>query len=158
MSASASTLTLSPSTSGSVTLQVTSPTSAVDGFYTVTAKASRSTTPASEDLQSATYVVASGLNVAVMTDQPSYPRRALVTLTANISFINAPVKGAKVTLTITKPNGKVLKKTITTGKDGRALFRFRLQNQDPVGSYNVAATASLKNVSPGQATTNFVVY
>jgi hypothetical protein len=158
MSASASTVTIGPSNSGSATLQVTSPASAHDGFYTVTTKAVRSTAPASEDLVSATYVVASDLNVAVTTDQPSYPRREWVTLTAGVSFAGSPVKGAKVTFTITKPDGKVLKKTVPTGQDGSTSFKFRLQNQDPTGNYNVTAAASLKNVNPGEAATSFVVY
>lgn len=154
----ASVLNIGPGNSMSTTLQVTSPTSAADGFYTVTTKAIRSTAPASEDSISATYVVASGLNVAVTTDQPSYPQREWVTLTVNVGFASSPVKGAKVTFTITKPNGKVLKKTLTTGQDGRTSFRFRLQAQDPTGNYTVTTAASLKNVIPGEATTSFTVY
>lgn len=158
MNASTPTVTIGPNNSGSITLHVTSPASATDGFYTVTAKSIRSIAPASEDMESATYVVASGLNVAATIEQPRYPIRAWVTLAANVGFAGSPVKGAKVTFTITKPNSKVIKKTVTTEQDGRTSFKFRLQNQDPAGHYHVTATASLKNVSPGEATTSFVVY
>jgi hypothetical protein len=154
---SSSTLTINPGSSASTMLTVTSPPSAADGFYTIGVEALHSAEAVPEGLTVAAYVVASGLNVAVAPAQPNYPQRARVSVTANVSFAGSFIKGAKVTFTITKPNGARLQKTVTTKVDGSASFTFRLRKTDPSGTYYVIAKATWQNMSPGEATMSFIV-
>ncbi len=152
----ASTLTLSPGASASTTLTVTSPASAPGGSYTVGVTATNSNNTAYSAATSATYVVVSSLNVSVSTDKPSYSPNQSVINTANVSASGSPLASASVTFTITKSNGAVLTKTVTTGTDGSAVFKFKLKPNDPTGTYQVRVDAA-KNPLSGSAATSFAV-
>jgi uncharacterized protein YfaS (alpha-2-macroglobulin family) len=104
----------------------------------------------------ATVVLVSGLSVTVATDQASYTRGQTVTLTADVSANGSPAVNASVTFTITKPNGTVVKQTATTGASGTAVSKLRLKQNDPVGTYQVRADATLNGLA-GSATTSFMV-
>lgn len=134
-------LTLGPGASASTTLRVTSPLSASEGAYTVGIKTSSGAVPGQETLASVTYVVAPPLTageMSVSTDKTSYIAREWVKITIRVHKGGAPVHRAKVSSTITKPDGHALKKTIATNKEGEAIFRFQLSNRDPIGTYHVA--------------------
>jgi hypothetical protein len=137
-------------------LQVTSPTTAAGGFYTIGMTATDSASPTYAASTSATVVLVTGLSVTVATDQPSYSRGKSVTLTAGVSANSAPVANASVTFTITKANGIVVKQTATTGASGTAVSQLRLKKTDPVGTYQVRVDATLNGIS-GSATTSFTV-
>jgi len=55
---------------------------------------------------------------------------------------------------MTKSNGAVVGKTVTTGANGTAVFSYRFnKKQDPVGTYQVTAATNLNGVSGNGATT-----
>jgi hypothetical protein len=151
-----STLTLSPGASVSTTLQVTSPATAADGFYTSSVTATNSANPTSTATTSATVALVSGLNVTVTPDKTSYTRGQTVTITTGVNANGSPVANASVTVTITKANGTVVKQTATTGISGSAVSKLRLKQTDLVGTYQVRADASLNGIT-GSATGSFTV-
>jgi len=97
----------------------------------------------------------SGLDFSVVSDQASYTSSQTATLTANVSAAGTPVSGAKVSFTITKPNGSKVTGSATADANGSAKYRYRFNKQkDPVGIYQVAAGASLNGVV-GSGVTSF---
>jgi hypothetical protein len=149
-----STITLSPGTSANTALTVTSPLSTADAYYNVGVMAVNSS--ASSYLTSCSVVcsVISGLDFSVTADQVSYTASQAATLTANVSAAGTPASGVKVSFTITKPNGTKVTGSATTDTSGSAKYKYRFNKQkDPVGSYQVAAGASLNGVVGSGVTT-----
>jgi hypothetical protein len=149
-------LPLSPGAKGSAGLQVTSPGGTPDGFYQLTQAASNTAAPTYQGATQSTYVVASSLSVSVSSGQATYSRNQSAALTATVRGGTAPVSGASVAFTVTKPNGSVVTGTATTNTSGQAVYKLRLQKRDPVGTYTVGARATLGNVA-GAASTSFQV-
>ena len=150
-------LTLSPGASGSAGLQVTSPGGTPDGFYQVTQAATNTADPTYSGSAQSTYVIASSLSVSVSSGQGTYSRNQTATLTATVNGGTAPVSGASVAFTVTGPGGVVAATgTATTNSSGQAVYKFRLQKRDPVGTYAVSAKATLGSVT-GTASASFQV-
>jgi hypothetical protein len=148
---------LSPGASTTTTLQITSPASATDGFYTVGVSASNSSDAAYSVSSSTTCVIATSLGVAVSSDRSSYTRTQTAIARAIVTSGGSPVSGASVTFTMTKSNGSVVTGIATTGTDGSAVFSYRFnKKRDPAGTYTVSANANLNGVS-GSNTTSFGV-
>ena len=154
-----STLALGPGATGSTTLQVTSSTSASGGSYSigVTARNSANASYAASGSVSYLVAVAAPLTVTVSTDKLSYTRGQSVYIIAVVKDNGSPVNRARVTFRVTKPNGTVITKTITTRTSGAAVYRLRLASQDPLGVYQVRADASLNNARFGGGVTSFTV-
>ena len=154
-----STLALGPGAKGSTTLQVTSSASASGGSYQigVTARNSANASYAASGSVSYLIAVAAPLTVTVSTNKLSYTRGQSVYITAVVKDNGSPVNRAMATFRVTKPNGTVITKTITTRTSGAAVYRLRLASQDPLGVYQVRADASLNNARFGTATTSFTV-
>jgi hypothetical protein len=150
-------LNIAPGASASTTLQVASPSSAADGFYSVSVSASNSTNTTYTASTSATQVVAKSLSAGVSTDKSVYSRGQSVSVTTTVSFNGTPVAGAAVTVAITRSSGTVITLTATTGTGGTATVSLRLRKQDPVGTYQVRASASVNSSVSGSATTSFTV-
>lgn len=118
-----SALTLSPGVSASTTLQVTSPSTATSGSYTVSSSATNTGAPSYTASASATCTIASStsvssLSVTVSTAQASYKRKQSVSITAGVTSGGSPVANATVVFTVTKPNGTVATGTATTSSTG----------------------------------------
>jgi hypothetical protein len=166
-------LAIQPGATVSTNLTVTSPASAADGVYSInitTANAAAASSALVGDgldavtaslattvSTTATYIISSALDMTVTTDQPSYPRRAWISITANVLSAGQPVAKANVTFTITKPNGKILQTTRATGTSGDVLYRFSLPVNDPLGVYQVSVKAAKGNLKFGPATTSFTM-
>ena len=150
-------LNISPGASVTATLQVTSPTQATDGFYNVGVNAANSSNSNYAASTTATCVVVSTLGVTVSTDQSSYTRTQTANITASVSGAGSAVSGATVMFTVTKANGSMVMGTAATGANGSAVYSYRFnKKRDPVGAYQVTATANLGGVS-GSGTTGFAV-
>ena len=152
-----SSVALSPGGTTSTPLNVTSPSSAANGFYEVAMNASDGAVSTHTGSASATYVVMSALSVSVSTNQVSYNRPSNVTITTTVSANGAPVAGAAVTVSVTRANGSVATSTATTDASGRAVTKVSLKPKDPVGTYQVVSNASMNGGASGQATTSFSV-
>jgi hypothetical protein len=149
-------LVISPAASASTTLQVISAVSAVEGFYSVEATATNSADPTYAASAWATYVIVAGFEITVSTDQPTYTTNQSVFITAIVTANGSAVAGAAVTFTITEPTAVITTGMATTGSDGKAVYKFRLKKNDPLGIYQVRANASLTGVS-GTAEGSFTV-
>ena len=152
-----STITLSSGAKGSTTLRVTSPSSAANGYYTIGVNAANSTLGSYVNSCTVTCSIMSGLSVAVVTNQESYATNQSASITASVTSAGAPVSGATVAFTITKPNGTKATGSATTGATGSAVFKYRFNKQkDPKGTYQVAAGANF-NGALGSGVTSFTL-
>ena len=134
-------LSLGPGTSGSATLQVTSPAGTANGFYTVGSSATNSSATSDTASASATYVVATP-SITVTTNQTSYSRGQTVNITVTLASGSSALSGTGVTVNITKTNGSVVTLAGTTGSNGTATVTYRLKKTDPVGTYKVTASSA----------------
>jgi hypothetical protein len=153
----ASPLNVPPGGSASTTLQVTSPTTAADGFYTISARATNNGATQYSASALVSEAILSSLAVDVTTDKTMYSRNQWVHVTANVSADGAPVANASVNFTITKANGGTVTGSATTGANGVATFKYRLKRQDPTGPYQANGNANLSNTFSGQDTASFTV-
>ncbi len=157
---SSSSLTLAPGTSTPVTLAVSSPSTATDGTYTVTASATNASATTfatsasgSETIYSAPAPsTASSVNVSISTDGTIYFPGQTIAISVAVMKGTTPVAGASVTGTITKSNGSVVSLSSTTGSNGVAKLSYKLKKQDPAGTWN--AVGASNNAS---ASTTFTV-
>ncbi len=142
-----SSVTLSAGQSANTTLRVTSPTSTANGYYNIGVDAVNSGASSYAGLSSVTCSIMRGLDVIVVTDQASYTANQTAIITATVTSGGAPISGAFVAFTITRPNGSTAKGTATTSANGIASFKYRFNKQkDPVGVYVVSAGANLNGV------------
>jgi uncharacterized membrane protein len=148
--------TLNPGATATTILRVTSPSSAVNGYYNISVNASNSSGSTFASSSSVVCAIMSGLNVTVVNDQTSYTKTQTAVITANVSTGGTPVSGASVAFTITKPNGTTAKGTATTDIGGRAEFKYRFKQKDSAGTYQVAAGANLNGVL-GSGVTSFTL-
>lgn len=154
-------LTLGPGATASTTLSVTSPVSALAGFYTVNTRTS-SAEPAHSASASATYVVTSPstptatASVSVSTDKPTYRRPGSAFIAASVRSNGVAVSGASVTFNITKANGSTTKLSATTDANGRAQVKMNIKRQDAIGTYAVVSKAAVSGVT-AQGSTTFQV-
>jgi NPCBM-associated, NEW3 domain of alpha-galactosidase/Gametolysin peptidase M11 len=152
----ASALTLSPGTSGSTTLTVTSPATATAGSYNVGVTASSGSYAASASaIDSITST--SSLSTTLTTDKSIYAGGDTVTISDMATLGGKPVVNASVSITITKPNGvKVVQSGMTNGS-GTVTTKLKLNRQkDPAGIYQVVATVT-NNGATAQANKSFTV-
>ncbi|CAN5366490.1 NEW3 domain-containing protein [soil metagenome] len=151
-------LYIAPGASASTTVQVVSPNSAANGFYTVGLGAMNSGNISYANSVAANLAVYSSLGVSVSSDAPSYNSTQTVYLTANVAANGSPLSGANVTFTITRPNGTVAATgTAVSNADGITSFSYRFnRKKDSGGTYQVSANANLNGIS-GIGTTNFVL-
>jgi hypothetical protein len=150
-------MTLAPGASGSTTLAVTSPSSALGGFYTVTVR----TTDVAEGVHtasaSATYVITSSVEATVSTNQTIYRRPGAVYITTNVRMNGAPVAGASVSVTVTKANGVTTRLSGSTDASGRAVMKMSVKRQDSIGTYQAVSKATVNGGATAQASTSFRV-
>jgi hypothetical protein len=149
-----SSLTLAPGSTGTTTLQVTSPLGTPDGFYPVNITATNGSSSASSN---ATYALVSALGFTTTSTQPSYTRTQTIAVNATVKVAGSTVAGVPVTFTMTKSNGVVVTSTVNTGATGVAVFKYTLsKKKDPTGNYQVRAQATMNTVS-GSGSVAFAV-
>jgi gametolysin peptidase M11/alpha-galactosidase-like protein len=149
-------LTLAPGASASTTIQVTSPATATDGAYPVSAAATNASDSSKSASVSVSYVVLSSLSIRVVADQGSYARNQTVKLSATVMAGATAAPGVSVSFKIIKPNGTTTNVIVPTDYYGVATYSLRLQKKDPVGVYQVTATGAMNGLS-GSGNTSFTV-
>jgi hypothetical protein len=158
---STSGLSLSPGTTSSATLSVTSPTGAADGFYNVGVSVSNASASSYASSASATYVVSTPtpMTVSVSTSQPTYLPGQIVAITVSVVSGTSPDSGAGVTVSVTPPGRKGTTLTATTGSNGVASVSYKLQKRSPSGTYGVQASPASRvgGRTVQGASTTFVV-
>jgi hypothetical protein len=153
-------VTLAPGATGSTAVAVTSPLSAAAGFYTVTVKTSDLADAAHVGSASATYVVNvvnTAVAASVSTNQSIYRRPGSIYITTDVKSNGAPVAGASVSVTVTKPNGVNTKLSASTDSNGRAVVKMSVKRQDSTGTYQALSKATVSGGATAQASTTFRV-
>jgi M6 family metalloprotease-like protein len=146
-------LTLSPGTSGSATLTVTSPSGTADGFYNIGVSAANATAPTYTSSVNATFVVQTVTTaVSVATNSSTYTGNQIAAISVAVNANGSPASGVSVAVTVTNPNGGTTSLSGTTGTNGVANFNYRLRKQSPKGMYQVHA-----NANSASANTSFMV-
>jgi len=100
------------------------------------------------------------LSVTVLTDKATYSRGSYVYITVTVkdSITGNPLQGVSVKVTVYYPSGSVAwTGSGTTGSSGTVRFTYRVGRSAQVGTYKVAATASLTGYQSGTGQTTFNV-
>ena len=146
-----------PAATATTTLHVISPSSATSGYYNVGVSAANSVSSNNAGSCSVVCAILSGLNVTVVADQTSYTLSQSATLRANVTSGGAPVSGATVAFTITRPDGTKVTNTAATAANGTATIKYRFNKQkDASGTYQVSVAANWNGVV-GSAVTSFTL-
>lgn len=95
-------------------------------------------------------------SLAVATDQTNYSPGQTVSTTASATNNGSPVANVSVSFAVTKSNGSQVTGSATTGKNGIAVYKLRLKQNDPPGTYIAGAAATIKG-NALKATTDFTL-
>jgi M6 family metalloprotease-like protein len=162
-SLSASSVTLGPGQSATVTMGKGAPSGTAAGTYAVNLSAATTSFNAS-GTANATVMTPPSLAVSVSTSGSTFTAPGTVSITALVTNGGAAASGANVTFTVTAPNGSNSTQTATTGSNGMAAWNYKLNGKSVAGSYSVIAQASLSsgtkrnNTSTQSATSNTVTF
>jgi uncharacterized protein YfaS (alpha-2-macroglobulin family) len=138
-------------------LALTAPALGADGYNSFSASASHGLDELYMDTAVAGVVLISSLQVSIATSKASYRRNGIVTITTNVSALGAPVAGAAVNLTLTKPNGAIVNTIARTKTNGTATYKFQLGKKALLGLWQVQATTTARSVDGGDSHT-FTVF
>ena len=151
-----SSLTIGPGSTTTTTLQVTSSAASSGGSYTVSESATNGQDTTKSGSGSATYTIIMPLSVKMVTDQASYTTNQTIKISATVLAGTSAAAGAGVGFKVTRSDGSTASGSATTNAAGVASYSVRLKPKDPVGTYQVSATATL-NGATGSATTSVTV-
>jgi hypothetical protein len=156
---SAAALSLSPGTSGSATLTVTSAVGTADGSYNLAVSATNASASTYGGTATAAYVISTApLSISLTTNQSSYLPGQTVGISVSLLYGTLPDAGASVSATVTAPSGKTTTLSGTTGSNGVASLNYKLSNHAPAGTYQVQFGTTVKGASPTVgARTSFTV-
>lgn len=101
-------------------------------------------------------VASAAPKISISTDQATYLLGQTATVTAQVTAGGVPVSSDAVTFTIVKANGSKVTSSASTSTSGTVTFKIRFRKQDPVGTYQVTAQASVKGQT-ASAAANFSV-
>ena len=163
---SASSVTLNPGQSSSLTMYKGAPSGTAAATYAVNVNA---TTPSASAAQTAnaTVITAPPLAATVSVSGSTFTAPGTVTITSTVTSNGSPASGASVSFTLTNPNGGTTTQSATTNSSGVATWNYKLNGKSAPGNYSVMGKASLgsgttrKNAASTQAVTsntaNFMV-
>jgi M6 family metalloprotease-like protein len=153
---SASSLTLAPAATGSVSMTKTVDSQAALTTHAVDATASDAT---HSGTGTANCTVAPTLPPLVATLSPlgTYQKNSNVPIVATVRRDSTPIPGASVLFTVTPPTGSPTTKTVVTDAAGRATWSYKIKPNDPSGTYIVTAEATLAGETSALASEDFVV-
>jgi len=156
---SASSLTLSPGQSGSVTMTKTGPSGTGPGTYAVNASATSAANSAYIGNTNANVTVMSAPTLTVTLSIPatSYTRRSTVPITAMVLNGGVSAAGANVIFTLTQADGSKITQSATTGSTGTATWNYRLGPKSPTGTDSVAAQSVLNSMTANSNSVSFTV-
>jgi hypothetical protein len=83
-------------------------------------------------------------NLTVATNQAVYSPGQTVFMTATATSGGAPVANVAVSFAVTKANGTQVTGSAKTGRNGVAVYKLRLKQSDPPGTYIAGANTTIK--------------
>jgi len=154
---SATSITLAPGQSGSVTMTKTAPSNAALGTYPVNATATNGSYTGTGTANATVTSPPPPLTVTVNVPGSTYSVRQTVPTTTTVYSGSSPASGATVNFVMTKANGAKVYKTLTTNASGTATWNYKIATKDPKGSWSVTATATLGSQNGTGNTDTFTV-
>jgi len=91
-------------------------------------------------------------NLTVATNQAVYSPGQTVSMTATATSGGSPVANVTVSFAVTKANGIQLTGSAKTGRNGVAVYKLRLKQSDPPGTYLAGANTTIKGNALNAAT------
>ena len=85
--------------------------------------------------------------LTVATNQANYSPGQTVSVTATATNAGSPVANVSVSFAITNPNGSNVKASATTGNNGQAVYKLKLKQTAPAGTYVAGAAATAVSAS-----------
>jgi hypothetical protein len=150
------TFTVKPGASSTTTLQITSPSTAAVGTYTVGVTASNLSNGAYSGSTSGSYVVVSPPTITTSTNQASYSRNQTAIIAALVTTDGRAVVGTTTQFTMTRVDGSTVTGSAVTNSNGVATFKYSFRKKDRPGTYQVLAKINVNGVVIS-GTTSFVV-
>src|SRR5262249_39592630 len=80
--------------------------------------------------------------LTVATNQTNYSPGQTVSIATTATYGGSPVANVSVSFAVTKANGSKVIGSATTGKNGIAVYKLRLKQTDPAGTYIAGAAAT----------------
>jgi M6 family metalloprotease-like protein len=151
---SASTLTLAPGQSATVSLTKTAPADTALGTYTVPVSASDGVRSAAASASCTVVAPPPPLTVALSLGQTTYAVGSTIPITATVTSGTSPAAGATVTFRLVRPNGSTVTQTVTTGSDGQAAWNYKARQK---GTYTLSAAVAYNGQSATAAPVQFTV-
>jgi hypothetical protein len=159
---SARTASVSPGSTTTSSVAITTAAGATAAFYPVTLNAVNDSAPSKAIAASGTVAIASAPGVSVTTSAATYTRpvkrnqTVYASITTTVTSSGSAVSGAAVNVRVTNPAGSVTTYSATTGNSGTAVVSYPIKFLNAAGSYAVNSTATIAGMSQ-TATTAFTV-
>lgn len=157
----ASSLSLGPGATGTTTLSVTSPVTAMAGSYGVgvgvSSGAGSTHTANAASMYSVTAAAGGTLSDSVGTDKSSYARGEVVAMSAPVKNNGVALAGASVRFTLVLPSGGSTVINAVSGSDGYARSTYKTgKTKSAIGSYQLRADVT-SNGATASSSTGFTV-
>lgn len=153
---SAASLTLNPGQTGSVTMGKGAPAGTAPGTYPVNASATANSLAGSATAN-ATVLTVPSLTASLSVSGSSFTRRQTVSCTAKVLSGGVATSGASVTFTLTEANGKKVTRTATTDSAGTAIWKYKINQKDPTGTWSAVAQTSYNSQAATSNAVSFTV-
>ena len=85
--------------------------------------------------------------LTVATNQINYSPGQTVSVIARATNGSSPVANVPVSFAVTNPNGSKVTGSATTGNNGQAVYKLRLKQTAPAGTYVAGAAATAVSAS-----------
>lgn len=153
---------LAPGASASITLAISSPSSAAAAFYNIPSSATNAVNSSISASTNATVAIMGSLVVSAATDQASYTRPIKRNQTMNASVTTSvmsggsPVSGASVSVQVRDAGGSITTLSGMTNTSGNVVVTYPIKSTSLAGTYGVSSTATFNGVT-NTGTTSFAV-
>lgn len=152
---SASSVSLGPGKSATLTMTKTGPLGTPPATYLADANASNGTYVGT-GTANLTVMSPPAMSVSLSVPSSVFTLRSTVPISAAVLNGGTPASGANVTFTLTGPSGNRITQSATTGSSGTATWNYKLGPRSVAGTYNLSAQAALSSGSRKAATTQSV--
>ena len=146
-------LPLQPGGRGATVMHLTVPSDTPDGMYAAAATAAASDLASLSATASVDCAVTTGLAMQVGSDQTTYSRNQVITLSATAMVSAQPAANVAVTFTLTRPDGSIVRGSSTTDATGAATFSLKLKGNYPAGTWRADASGTLSGLTASASTT-----
>jgi hypothetical protein len=155
-SLSASSVTLTPGQSTTITMGKGVPAGTPPGTYAVNLNAANNAASAAA-VANATVMTPPSLGVTVSVAPTSFTRPSVAAIVANVTSGGAPASSGSVIFTLIAPNGSKNTQNVAVSSNGTATWNYKLSQRSAAGTYAVYAQVTVSSGSRKNAVTQSAV-